>query len=391
MIEIKEKNKCSGCGACIAICPQNAIHYYQDDEGVRYPKIDIGRCIQCGRCDKVCPMKDEKHGVPSECIDYKKIFYAAQLKEKKELDEVSSGGAFWALAQMAIDKKGVVYGARQTDVDNIEHFRTESLQEAKNFRKSKYLQSDSSKVYQLVREDLEEGKYVLYSGTGCQVAGLNMYLKKCYANLLTCEVVCHGVPCGLAWQSYRIEKESKKGKKIVDLIFRDKSKGWNANQYKIVYEDGTVEYERSTEQLFHKGYLMGLFYRPSCGCCVFASMPRVADITLADYWKYDGTLFSKDNKGVSLVVVNSRKGYEAVKQAEKYMKVELASETEVFNSCRHLYKTPIENPKREEFMNLLQKNGYHKAIAKYIEKRNILIKCIREIRSFLYTLNKQRD
>ena len=369
MIQLADKSKCSGCSACMNICPVMAIEMEEDTEGFIYPEVDSDKCIGCGKCDKVCPYNDEYHKCPECNRLYVQEYYAGQLKEKAELFFVSSGGAFWAFTQVILDMGGVAYGAVQEDVDNVFHIRAENIDQAEKIRKSKYLPSNLNHCFQQAKKDLQEGRTVLFSGTGCQIAGLNGYLGKEYPSLFTCDVVCHGVPSLKAWRSYREEHESKVNKKIAGLVFRDKTAGWSKNQYKITYSDGSVSYERSTEQTFHAGYLQGLFYRPSCGQCPFASEPRVSDVTLADYWQYQGRLHSETKDiGVSLIAVNNEKGKDLVKKTEKYMEVELTSEEKAHSSCKHLDEHPTENPNRQPFMDMMLKDGYHAAAKKYINE-----------------------
>lgn len=365
MIIIKDKRKCSGCKACANICPVNAISFCNDDEGCWYPCIDEKTCIECGRCERVCPFNDIQHSIPERIATYSVKYFAAQLKDTSTLNNVSSGGAFQAFAYEIIRHGGVVYGVAQNDVDHIAHIRATNPEELTKTRRSKYLQSDVGFCYKLAQIDLKEGKRVLFSGTGCQIAGLNCYLGKTYENLVTCEVVCHGVPSNIIWEKYRKEKEDHEGKKIIDLVFRDKSKGWNNNQYKITYDDGSEEYERSTVQLFHAGYLQGLFYRPSCGSCPFASIPREADITLADYWQYQGKLKEK-NLGVSLVAINSRQGMDLLESSKESLFVETTSEENALASCRHMDEHPVENPCRNAFIKKTIRDGYYAAAETYI-------------------------
>lgn len=365
MIRIKDKRKCSGCKACANKCPVNAISFFYDDEGCWYPSIDEKICVECGKCESVCPFNDVRHGIPERVDKYQVKYFAAQNKDVSILDKVSSGGAFQALAHEIIRRGGVVYGATQNNVDQITHIRVENLEKLEETRRSKYLQSDIGLCYRFAQSDLEEGKWVLFSGTGCQIAGLNCYLGKAYDNLYTCEVVCHGVPSTKIWEKYRKEKENHEGKRIVDLVFRDKSGGWRNNQYKITYDDSSEELERSTIQLFHAGYLQGFFYRPSCGSCPFASIPRVADITLADYWLYKG-LLKEQVLGVSLVAINSQQGMDLLESTTDLLIVEPTSESEALTSCRHMNEHPAENPYRSAFIKKALKDGYYAAAETYI-------------------------
>lgn len=370
MIEIKDPKLCSGCGACVNICPKDIITLQEDEDGFRYPHIQKDECINCGLCEKVCPYinntyKDSIQQNP----DYPE-FYAGQLINKEELFEVSSGGAAWAFTEAIIAEKGVVYGAVQKDVDFVEHLRTDNHEQAKALRRSKYLQSNTKNTFSEVKKDLKEGRIVLYFGTGCQIAGLLSFLHKPYENLYTCDVVCHGVPSQKVWRKYREEKEKKEGKRIVDLVFRDKSIGWKSNQYKITFDDGTIEKEKSTKQSFHAGYLAGLFYRPSCGCCKFAQLPKSSDLTLADFWKYKGKFHRQGNDiGVSLITVNSKKGKYLLKKSKDFLEIEKTDKDLALSSCHHLHTAPVENPERTAFFAYFKKHGYFKAADKFIFKK----------------------
>lgn len=379
MIQISDPKQCTACGACINICPKDAISFKEDEEGFWYPHLNKDKCINCGLCEKVCPFKVNTYKRIASENGYPR-FYAGQLINKKELFEVSSGGASWALAQAVIAGKGIFYGANQKNVDIIEHVRADTIEEAKKLRRSKYLQSDTKFTFKEVKKDLEEGRIVLYCGTGCQIAGLLSFLRKPFDNLYTCDIVCHGVPSTKVWRKYREEKEKREGRHIVDLVFRDKSSGWLHNQYKITYDDGTVEKELSSTHPFHAGYLAGIFYRPSCGCCQFAHLPRCSDLTLADFWKYTGKFHSADNNiGVSLITVNSKKGESLLGECRKYIEIEMTSEELALSSCRHLHNCPTENPNRTAFFSYFYKHGYFKAAQRFIFNKDTLTSSIKHI------------
>lgn len=390
MIEIKDKRACTGCGSCVNACPRHIITMEEDNDGFIYPKVKVEDCIECHLCEKSCPMLKERESVCKSHANYP-VFYAGQLKDEGDLMEVSSGGAFWAFSRIVIDNGGIVYGAVQKDVDGVYHQRAETLEEIKAIRRSKYFQSDTMQTFAQVNADLKDGRNVLYSGTGCQIAGLKAYLGKECDNLITCDVVCHGVPSRKVWNAYRTEKEEREGKIIKNLVFRDKSAGWSHNQYKITYQDGSVEKEASTQQLFHAGYLQGLFYRPSCGVCRFASLPRVADVTLADYWQYQGKFRQSDKDlGVSLITVNSNRGQRLLDGSAKYLDIELTEQEKALASCRHLDEHPSENPDRANFFKLFNEAGYYAAAGKYITSTSNtnLVKIV--VRKLWRIINKRR-
>lgn len=377
MIEIVDKRKCTGCGACVNACPYDIIHFQEDEEGFVYPMVDAERCVNCHLCEKACPFLNEPASLSTNEMSFPQ-FYAGQLGNRRELMDVSSGGAFWAFVEAIIAQNGVVYGAIQRDVDNIFHFRAEDIEAAKQLRRSKYFQSDTAFTFRQVKKDLNSNRIVLYSGTGCQIAGLRSYLGKNFDNLYTCDVVCHGVPSRKVWKVYRKEKEKREGKIIDDLVFRDKSAGWSHNQYKITYQDGTIEKEDSTKQLFHAGYLSGLFYRPSCGCCRFATLSRCSDVTLADYWKYTGQFHqSGHDLGVSLITVNTGKGLRLLELSSKYLLYEITSKELALSSCRHLDEHPCENPQRADFFQSFYKHGYYVAAEQYVFAKKPILKRIK--------------
>lgn len=388
MIHVTNTRECTGCGACVNACPKSIISLSEDREGFLYPKVKEESCIDCHLCEKACPFASPSFIVGSDKNRSLPSFYAGQLKNKEDLFYVSSGGAFWALTQTIITKEhGVVYGAVQNNVDNIEHLRVEDLDEAKALRRSKYFQSDTKRTFQQAKQDLKNGRVVLFSGTGCQIAGLLTFLGKEYDNLYTCDVVCHGIPSRKVWKKYREEKEEKEGKKIIGLVFRDKTAGWSKNQYRITYEDGSEETERSTQQLFHAGYLRGLFYRPSCGSCHFASIPRVSDITLADYWKYKGH-FHEEGKdiGVSLITANTKKGQFLLDRSADFLLIEPTTKKQALESCKHLDEHPSENPKRNQFFEQFFKTGYHTTAKKMIafpQKKNLISFIIRKLKQII--------
>ncbi len=387
MIDVSNKALCTGCASCANACPLHIIKLVEDEEGFDYPRVDITKCVNCHICEKVCPLIDEKWNDLKNKEGRYPVFFAGQLKNKALLNEVSSGGAFWALAQEVISRGGVVYGAAQINVDLIKHVRTTSIEDARSLRRSKYLQSSIGNTYAQVKKDLKEGIPVLFSGTGCQIGGLVSYLGERFDNLYTCDVVCHGVPSKRVWRRYREEKEKKEGKIMVDLVFRDKSLGWSNNQYRITYDDGAVEKEDSSYQLFHAGYLNGLFYRPSCGECKFSTLPRISDITLADYWMYSGEMHGIDNDlGVSLISVNSERGGELLSASSVYINVEKTNDKIALESCHHLYEHPIDSAYRDDFFKVFSKYGYFKAAELFVDSHanpSFLYRAVRRLKRFI--------
>lgn len=379
MTALVEKGECVGCGACSAACPAGAIALREDESGFLMPVVQSGKCTSCGLCAKVCPVLSESAGEPSGVMP---SFWAVRLKDVEQLRTVSSGGVFWALAQAVIGAGGVVYGAVQKDAEKVEHCRAEAMDEASPMRRSKYLPSEIGICYSQVRSDLQGGRTVLFSGTGCQIAGLRSFLGSDFPGLVTCEVICHGIPSMSAWRSYRSEVEKRKGVAMTGIVFRDKSLGWKRPRYAMTFGDGSVEREELRRNAFHSGYLSGLFYRESCGRCRYAKLPRVADLSLADFWKYKGPL-ADSGLGVSLVAVNSSRGMRIFDLAAQYLECESVEAEAAISSCRHLTRHPVPNPRRKQFLDMLKAEGYHAAFKRFGPRRSLLARLHKRARALL--------
>ena len=235
MIEIVDKHKCCGCAACVQVCPKQCISFNEDEQGFRYPSVDNVVCVNCGLCERVCPVLNQ-----DESKQPLQVYAAKNPNEKIRLMS-SSGGIFTMLAESIIDQGGVVFGARFDEKWEVEHAYTETKDGLEPFRGSKYVQSRIGNTYQQVKEFLLSGREVLFTGTPCQIAGLKRFLRRDYENLLTVDVVCHGVPSPLVWRTYlkdfvmcpkgTTEKNTvsislNEKPVITGISFRDKSTGW---------------------------------------------------------------------------------------------------------------------------------------------------------------------
>ncbi|HAK95231.1 MAG TPA: (4Fe-4S)-binding protein [Planctomycetes bacterium] len=346
MIEISDKRLCTGCGACASICPHDAIALVLDEEGFWYPHVDTALCVDCARCEKVCHMLHPQTEEPS----FTGTVFAACLKDRGVLPEVSSGGAAWALTQETIRQGGVVYGAVQPGLFNTTHMRAEELQQAVAFRRSKYQESNMGTIYRRVKADLDAGRNVLFTGTGCQVAGLYVYLGTRPAGLITCDVVCHGIPSLRMFKDYIDACERAERQEVAGIVYRDKSRGWKYNQIAIYLADGRVIKEWCGSHPYHSSYLAGLISRPSCEGCRYQRLSRVSDITLADFWKYQGRLCAgNEERGVSLVVCSTAAGRELLDRALPLLDAEQVPVDEAIGSCRHLTKPAPFHPLRNGF------------------------------------------
>ena len=220
MIEVTDKSMCCGCSACAGVCPVQCITMTADSEGFKYPIADPNICVSCGKCEQVCPMTSV------ETASEKKA-YAVRVTQYEQ--DSSSGGVFSALAEKVLCEGGVVFGAAFDDGLRLQHIKVDDSSMLGHLRGSKYVQSDVGDIYRQVKDELSEGRKVLFSGTPCQVAGLHNFLGKDYPELFTVDLACHGVPSPKVWDRYVREK----GDGLLGVKFRDKSDGWR--KYNIAY------------------------------------------------------------------------------------------------------------------------------------------------------------
>lgn len=300
MIDIKEKSQCCGCASCVQCCPKKCITFNEDNEGFRYPNVDVSKCVNCGLCEKVCPVINQ-----GERQHPRKI-YAAKNKNESVRLQSSSGGIFTKLAEDVISRGGVVFGARFDDNWEVKHDFTENIDGLSVFRGSKYLQSRIEGSYSTAEVFLKQGREVLFSGTPCQIAGLKLYLRRKYDNLLAVACVCHGVPSPLVWREYL--KETSKGQIIQRINFRDKNISWK-NYRVLVQGNDNIVYQPFYENIYMKGFLRDIYLRPSCFTCPAKSGKSGADITLGDFWGIENYLQEfDDDKGVSACIAHTDKG-----------------------------------------------------------------------------------
>lgn len=301
-IILADSVSCTGCAACASACPTNSITMKEDKDGFLQPRIDRKTCVECHKCEKICPVLNKE--TPQSGIETKA--YAAINKDEDIRAKSSSGGVFYALAKWTIEHGGVVFGARFDEKWEVKHDYSESLEGLIPFMGSKYVQSRIGDSYKQAKNFLEEGRWVLFSGTPCQLGGLRAFLGKVYERLIQVDLVCHGVPSPKVWRSYL--KDYVDGQ-IVSVSFRDKKEGWKGLQNVTISTTDTTFSEKQMANSYYRGFLRNAYLRNSCYHCQFRVYHRNSDITLADYWGVDKLcpeLF--DNKGTSIVFAHTEKG-----------------------------------------------------------------------------------
>jgi len=364
MQEITNYSLCTGCHACYAICPVDAISMVPNIEGFLYPYINNDLCIDCGKCVLVCPINriSIKYGE----INKKTSAYACINKDNQIRLESSSGGMFTLFSQEIIKRKGIVFGARFDTEFSVVHDYTNRIDDLGEFRGSKYVQSKIGQTFKEAKELLDQGKNVLFSGTPCQIAGLLSFLPKEYENLLCIDLICHGVPSPFLWNEYIKYRKQEAQSNIKNVSFRKKNKGWKKYSLSIDFENGKEYIENVYNDKYMNLFLSDVCLRESCYNCKFKTINRDADITLADFWAVDKIYPDMfDDKGISLVLVHSEKGQQIFNLLKKYFNYRIVSIDQAIYSNRSMVSSAMRPEGRSSFYHDLQNYDIRKIFRKY--------------------------
>ena len=347
-----------------------------DEEGFLYPNVDKDVCINCGLCEKICPIINK---VEEKKVDQEG--YLVQIKDEKIRAESTSGGAFTAIAKYVLDRKGVVFGVQYDKDLNVVHSYVENEADLKLYRNSKYVQSKIGNTFKQAKNFLNEGRWVCFSGTACQIEGLKKYLRKDYEKLITVDLVCRAVPSPLLWKKY-VEFRNKDNK-ANKAYFRKKAYGYKysnltfENDKEIIYKNGidTDPYLRA--------FFSNIACRPSCYACHFKKQNHISDLTIWDCFdvdKYDESF--DDDLGTTRVMINTEKGnkiFDAIKKKHKYKEVEI---NKLVNNFHQMFNSIKYNSRRNEFFKDLNNEEFDTVINKYFPN-SIKCKVEKYLRIFL--------
>lgn len=376
MIQIVDKRECSGCTACEHICPQHCIAMVADEEAFLYPKVDESRCIDCGLCDKVCP-------VLSPIAQQKPLAaYAVRHGDAETLSNSTSGGMFMLLAKFVLAQQGIVFAAKYNADWSVSHAAAMDEAQLELVRGTKYVQSELNTTFVEIKQHLKAGKWVLFVGTHCQVAGLKNYIRRPYDTLICVDIFCYGVPSPFVWQHYLAEltqRLSVNGDKatIKEIKFRDKQIGWRYNGVKI---SGTLQpsgksftlAEKTGDNLYMKAFLSGLANRPICGECPFKDHKSGSDLSIGDFWGIQRIHPELDDeKGVSAVFVHTDKGQEVLKQLNPLQLIEVQPADIYAGNPYFLVPSPTK-PARQEFFDALHATNDFSKVVEQFTKKNML-------------------
>ena len=338
MVNVTRKEDCCGCAACVQVCPKSCITMVRDAEGFDYPKADPERCISCGLCEKVCPVSHAQ----AEPAGEPKAF--AAYGPDKDRAESSSGGIFAQLARRTLAQGGLVFGAAMAEDGKIAvHMAIDGEEDLPRLQGSKYLQSHMGNCFRQAKEALEAGRAVLFTGTPCQIEGLLHFLGRDYENLVTADVICHGVPSEKLWQKYLDYQQHRYGSRVTRVSFRDKRQGWKSFSMALTFENGKQYAKKLYFDTYLQLFLQDLCLRPSCYACPSRKKHRVSDLTLGDFWGCDRVCPEMDDDtGLSLVLIYSEKGQRA------FDALSLKRKTVTLEQALMANKAVIRSPKMPE-------------------------------------------
>lgn len=355
-----EKKACVGCGACAAVCAAGAIELQPDEGGFPYPRVDAARCVGCGACGEVCPVLGEKEKRPVQQA------LAARSRNEAQRRSSSSGGIFPLLAQLVLARGGAVYGAAfAPDLRSVEHIRLDDASQLPLLQSSKYIQSAAEAAFADVRQQLERGRWVLFSGAPCQTAALKRFLGGDPERLLMVDILCHGVGSPAVWQTYLAEEEQAAGAQLCAVSLRDKSRGWSGYGTALRFSDGRCVRRTRTADPFLRCYAWDLMLRESCYVCPFKESNFAGDITLGDLWGIRHLTLSpelNDDGGTSLVLLRSKKGRALWAEAAGEV---LAEEIDAAEALSHNSAAlrPVARPgARDKLLPLARERGLRAAV-----------------------------
>ena len=354
-----DKAKCTGCSACAAVCPKGAITMEPDENGFLYPVVDQNRCVRCGKCHRACLPAWEAVDEPAEEA------FLAMAQDESLIQKSSSGGVFSLLAEGILRRGGVVFGCAMTDdCTAAHHIGVEDLSQLWQLRGSKYVQSRTKDALRQAEIALKVDRPVLFSGTPCQIAGVKGLLGD-HENLLTVDVICHGVPSPMVWRTYLKELEQTCGAKAVRVRFRDKTEGWQRYSLVVEFENGKVYRKNVLEDLYLRGFVEDLYLRQSCHSCAFKGGNYKSDLTVGDLWGVARIRPElRSAAGVSLLIPHTDAGRKAIASLTGCTVEQIPAEEGLKHNPSY-YRPVKPSPFRERALAQIRRRGTGKTLHKY--------------------------
>lgn len=369
MDRLCKRELCTGCGACASICPSQCIRMEADCEGFLRPVIDIEHCVHCNRCQKCCPVLNRQ-----ECSDGNSIAYAAIHLDERVRYNSTSGGVFTALCQWVFQRNGVVFGAAYDENFAVVHCRADNYDSLQKKRGAKYSQSRLSDTFQQVKTCLQDGQYVVFSGTPCQVGGLIAFLGQyaCDDKLILVDLICHGVPSPKVWEHYIAyrRKQDADGELPTDINLRSKESGWPGYSIRFEYSGGKVYSAVNSQDPYLRGFVGDLYLRPSCYDCCFKGSSRRSDFTLGDYWGvWSQCPEFDDGKGTSLVLLHTEKAQQIWQQISSGMRYTEVNIAEALTDNPSAVVSSVMTTKRQAFFSRFENEVFDNLIEELCPKQ----------------------
>lgn len=349
---------CVGCSACTNSCSHDCISMAADTEGFMYPVVDEHNCVACGLCEKNCPVLNTLSPHKGTTA------FAAVNNDSETRCGSTSGGVFSLLAHYILKHHGVVFGAAYELDFSVSHQWIDDPDQLYKFRGAKYVQSCINDSYRQVKDFLNADRYVLFSGTPCQIAGLRSYLGKEYPKLICVDLICHGIPSEKVWKhyvDYRAQKDNN-GILPVKINMRSKTTGWQKYSVEFTYTDKQYSVIFADDP-YMQGYIRDLYTRPSCFDCKFKGINRISDFTLGDYWGIEGQHPEmNDGQGTSLVFVHTNKAQDIWNEISNDLRTcEVDAEQAIQWNRMAVASTPY-NDKKEEFFNRYESENFESLV-----------------------------
>lgn len=346
-----------------------------DQEGFLYPVVDDECCVECGLCLRTCPTK---HAVKRD--DKILGHYVAYAQDEKLRWNSSSGGVFSILAEAILKKGGAVFGAAFDEDFSVHHICVNDSVGMDALRGSKYVESRTEHTFSEAKTMLEIGKPVLFSGTPCQIAGLNKYLGKKYERLYTVDLLCHGVPSQKVWKMYLDFHKSARGADIKRMLFRQKDFGWKAFAVKLQFVNLTTYEQIYKKDLFMQMFLENICLRPSCYSCKFKRLNRISDFTIGDAWGIEKYMPEMDDdRGTSVILVHTKKGDKLLNEVQEQMKILPGREGKILPSVLNSRYSESCHPHRKQFFQKLDEVKSLDELAVFL-KVSALRKVVRKLK-----------
>lgn len=377
---------CTGCYSCVNICPKDCITMKQAETGFFIPEISQSMCINCGQCEKACPV------IHMPEVSIETAAYAIKNRNEEVRIESTSGGVFSLLAEYVMERGGAVLGAAYDSDFIVCHIAVFDKEELSFLQGAKYVQSKIGTCFEEIRKELDAGYPILFSGTPCQCMGLKSYLRKEYDNLVTADIVCHGVPSPKVWRTYidyRSQKENN-GIRPIKINMRSKVSGWSRYGYstEFDYGNGKTSCIHNSQDLFMKAFISNICLRNSCSNCKAKGVERCTDFTLGDYWGiWNQHPEFDDNKGTSIVLVHSQKGREILNQLSDKLECLEVDIEDAYRENKSLIDSSPAHPNRDEFLSQVTADNFEDLVRKYLsqeiaQKSGLLQKIKRKLKGY---------